>query len=220
MSKPGDAARKRDIELIRLLLLHYQSAPYFQPDMPFTPSEQEIAAILPHLRYEIDQIFVVPHHDKKDWRIRESVYLAMLVHARLLLDFFEHASRKYDDVLCEDFGFKPAPVPLSDSNRRRLNKDIAHLTYSRLRHTPETKTWPWEDILGPIRERAAEFLSHIINNPPQHSAAEELARWKGLHDQITQAGNKSLQPRVVLEISTDTSNTASQALRTIHLGGE
>jgi len=187
--------------------------------MPSTPSQQQIADMLPDLRYEIDQIFVVPDHDENDWRIRESVFLAMLVHARLLLDFFEHTSRERDDVLCADFNFPSAPVPLSSKDRLRLNKDIAHLTYSRLRHTPATKTWPWEDILHPIRERAVAFLLHIITNPPQHGAAEELARWKALHDKITQAGNKSLQPRVVLEISTDTSNTVSPVSMTFHSHG-
>ena len=94
--------------------------------MPSTPSQQQIADMLPDLRYEIDQIFVVPDHDENDWRIRESIFLAMLVHARLLLDFFEHTSRERDDVLCADFNFPSAPVPLSSKDRLRLNKDIAH----------------------------------------------------------------------------------------------
>jgi hypothetical protein len=188
--------------------------------MPFMPSQQQIADMLPHLRYEIDQIFVVPDHDQNDWRIRESVSLAMLVHARLLLDFFEHTSREHDDVLCADFGFQPAPVPLSSSDRLRLNKDIAHLTYSRLRHTPATKTWPLEDILHPIRERAGAFVSHIISSPPQNSAAEELALWKHLHGAITQAANKSLQPTAAaLAFSTASSNTAGPVSVTNRSGG-
>src|SRR5262245_26029491 len=94
---------------------------------PFSPSQQKIAAILPHVRYEIEQIFVAPEHNDSDWHIRESVFLAMLIHARLLLDFFEHVSREKDNVLCSDFGFPPNPVALSESDRERLNKDIAHL---------------------------------------------------------------------------------------------
>jgi hypothetical protein len=188
--------------------------------MPFTPSQQQIADILPHLRYEIYQIFVVPDHDQSDWRIRESVFLAMLVHARLLLDFFEHASRDRDDVLCADFGFQPTPVPLSSSDRLRLNKDIAHLTYSRLRHTRATKTWPLEDIFRPIRQRAAAFVSHIISNPPRDGTAEELAQWKGLNETITQVASKSLRPTAVLfAFSTAGSNTAPPISFTFHSGG-
>jgi hypothetical protein len=188
--------------------------------MTFTPSQQQIADILPHLRYEIEQIFVVPAHDQSDWRARESVFLAMLVHARLLLDFFEHTSRGHDDVLCADFGFLPAPVPQSTGDRLRLNKDIAHLTYSRLRHTPATKSWPLEDILRPIRDRAAAFASHIISNPPAHSTAEELARWRGLYEAFTQAGNKSLKPTAaVTAFSSGSSNTAPQVSITFHSGG-
>src|SRR5438034_1041670 len=146
--------------------------------MAFAPSQQQIAAILPHLRYEIQQTFVVPAHDRNDWHIRESVFLAMLVHARLLLDFFEHTSRDHDDVLCADFGFQPTPVPLSSSDRLRLNKDIAHLTYSRLRHTPETKPWPVADILLPLRDRAVAFASHVVSRPPLNSTADEIEKWR------------------------------------------
>ncbi len=161
--------------------------------MPFTPTSQQIADILPHLRYEIEQTFVVPTHDQNNWHVRESIYLAMLVHARLLLDFFEHSSREHDDVLCADFGFQPSKVPLSNDDRLRLNKDIAHLTYSRLRHTPTTKPWPLADIIGSLRDRAVLFVSLLMSCPPQGCTAEELARWKVLHDAFTQAANKTQQ---------------------------
>ena len=161
--------------------------------MAFSPSKQQIADMLPHLRYEIEQTFIVPAHDQNDWHIRESVFLAMLMHARLLLDFFGHTSREHDDVICADFGFQPAPVSLSNDDRLRLNKDIAHLTYSRLRHTPATKPWPLADILRPLRDRAAAFVSHIVSSPPQTSTTEEIGRWRVLHDAFTQAANKSLQ---------------------------
>jgi hypothetical protein len=188
--------------------------------MAFSPSKQQIADILPHLRYEIEQSFVVPAHDQNDWHIRESVFLAMLVHARLLLDFFEHSPRAHDDVLCADFGFPAAPVPLSSDDRLRLNKDIAHLTYSRLRHTPATKPWPWEAILAPLRERAAAFVLHIVSSPPQGGTDQELAQWRTLLEAFTQTANKPVQPTAAaLFMSTASSNTAPPTSATFHSGG-
>lgn len=179
-------------------------------DMPFQPTNQQIADILSHIRYEIDQILVVPLHDGNDWRIRESVFLAMLVHGRLLLDFFEHTARERDDVLCADFGFEPAKIPLSPHNRARLNKDIAHLTYSRLRHRRDGKAWPVEDILRPIRQRAAKFAAHIVNNPPANISEKEIARWKELHQVLNGAeGNPLPATSPNLGFSTNSSNTAA-----------
>src|SRR5437867_9598318 len=101
-----------------------------------TPSVDQRSEILSHVRYEIEYCFFVPAHNQNDGHVRESVYLAMLVHARILLDFFESTERWRDDVLCSDFGFPPAVVPIDPKERKRFNKDLLHLTYSRLRHTP------------------------------------------------------------------------------------
>jgi hypothetical protein len=152
---------------------------------PFTPKQPDIAAILPHVRYEIEQCFVVPRHDASDHHVRESVFLAILVHARLLLDFFEASSRYRDDVLCSDFGFATSRVPLSVADRTRLNKDIVHLTYSRLRHTPATKPWPVATILGALRPTVVAFIRHVLEHSPSDAQADELANWRTLYDAFT-----------------------------------
>jgi hypothetical protein len=92
-----------------------------------------------------------------------------------------------DDVLCDDFGFKSTSVGISVNARCRLNKDIAHLTYSRLRHTPVTKPWPIPDILDPVRDRSAEFVAHVVNNPPAGCNADEIDRWKDLQRKLTKS---------------------------------
>ena len=152
----------------------------------FYPKDDDLAAILPHIRYEIQQCFVVPTHDTTDSHIRESTFLAMLIHARLLLDFFETKKREHDDVLCSDFDFLTAPVPIEPDDRKRLNKDIAHLTYSRLRHTPATKLWPVESILGSLRPTVVAFIRHVIDHPPKRVQIEELQHWSALYRAFTQ----------------------------------
>ncbi|MGD0814194.1 MAG: hypothetical protein ABSA83_11360 [Verrucomicrobiota bacterium] len=158
---------------------------------PWAPSQQEIADILPHVRYEIEHAFFAPKDVPNDWHIRESLYLAMLMHSRLLLDFFEYThrnpkrGRKKHDVLCDDFHFPSTLVQLSLDAEERLDRDIAHLTYFRLRHTAATKPWPVDDILRPLRDRATDFVAHVIKNPPPTSAPEEIEKWKFLYQKLT-----------------------------------
>lgn len=153
--------------------------------MSASPTDTDCAEILSHVRYEIEQCFVIPKHNEHDWHLKESVFLAILIHARVLLSFFESTDRRLDDVLCSDFGFQTSPVPISPDDRKRFNKDIAHLTYSRLRHTSETKPWPILEILRPLCQRSVAFIAHIVTHPPSGADQEELNQWKGLLQLLT-----------------------------------
>jgi hypothetical protein len=144
------------------------------------PTDIEIAGILSHLRYEIEQCFIIPKHHEHDWHLKESIFLAILIHARVLLAFFESTDRRWDDVLCSDLGFPSSPVPIPPDDRKRFNKDIAHLTYSRLRHTPETKPWPVSKILRPLLDRSVSFIRHILAHPPDGADKQELSNWNAL----------------------------------------
>jgi hypothetical protein len=157
--------------------------------MSAIPTDAQRAGILPHVRYEIEQCFIIPRHHEHDWHLKESVFLAILIHARVLLTFFESTDRRLDDVLCSDFGFPTSAVPISPDDRKRFNKDIAHLTYSRLRHTPETKPWPVLEILRPLCERSVAFMGHVIAKPPPGAAVDELHSWRDLYDLLT--GNRA-----------------------------
>jgi hypothetical protein len=57
--------------------------------MPTNPTETDVADILSHVRYEIEQCFIIPKDHEQDWHLKESVFLAILIHARVLLEFFE-----------------------------------------------------------------------------------------------------------------------------------
>ena len=148
--------------------------------MPNIPSVNDRAQILSHVRYELSQCFIIPARHQSDWHLEESVFLAILIHARILLTFFESSDRRRDDVLCSDFGFPASRIPLSPEARLRFNKDIVHLTYSRLRHTPETKPWPVMEILRPLFDRSVAFMSHVVLNPPAGADPRELDEWKAL----------------------------------------
>jgi hypothetical protein len=153
----------------------------------FHPTADDVAKIMEHVRYEVTQTFVLPPHDGTNDHLRESIFLAILVHARLLLHFFEDKTRRQKDVLCSDFGFPTKPLSLAEKDRERLDKDIVHLTYSRLRHTPQTKPWPLEDILKPLHERVAEFVNHVVTNVPRDCPQTELALWRSLDEAFRNA---------------------------------
>jgi hypothetical protein len=157
------------------------------------PTDAELAGILSHVRYEIEQCFIIPKHHEHDWHLRESIFLAILIHARVLLAFFESTDRRKDDVLCSDFGFPTSPVSIPRDDRKRFNKDIAHLTYSRLRHTPTTKPWPVAEILRPLLHRSVAFISYVISHPPGKADEQELSNWKALLELLD--SNKTVAPQ-------------------------
>lgn len=159
--------------------------------MQHKPSSADRAQILSHVRYEIEQCFVLPAHHQDDWHLKESVFLAILIHARILLSFFESNDRRKDDVLCSDFGFPSRPVPISSEAWLRFNKDMVHLTYSRLRHTPESKPWPVAEILRPLLERTIEFMTHVVSHPPAGANPKELDEWNAILKLLLKAKSKT-----------------------------
>ena len=93
--------------------------------------------------------FVVP---ARAWPLVE----ARLIHIRALLDFFQQEKRRVrkkselDDVLSSDYGFAQCIVGIDKPYKERLNKDLAHLTYSRASRLPSDKPWPRDKVILPI----------------------------------------------------------------------
>jgi hypothetical protein len=152
--------------------------------MTYMPTQQDVANIMEHVRYEISHCFNPPEHDKSDLYVHECVYLAKLIHARQLIKFFgtEKEKRPATDVLCADFNFPVSDVNVAKGDIDRLNRDIAHLTYYRLRHrgAPADKPWPIDRILAPLKGRCAAFVQHVVDNPPSGADPQELAAWREL----------------------------------------
>jgi hypothetical protein len=84
---------------------------------------------------------------------------AFLIHARNIRDFFATPKRpKPDDVLAADFLGRPIRVRLtrlrSPAMRRRLNKQVAHLSYARSRLS---KSWPVGQLMSEINAAMQQF---------------------------------------------------------------
>ena len=131
--------------------------------MTYKPTRQQIIEVFNNsLLYEILFTFGVPIHHTSDYCNWESVNFTRMAHARLLYCFLETpiANRRKDDVLSEDFGYPAAKIPLPPDDEERLNKDLMHLTYSRLRHTPTTRPWP-DSILANLQDPIVGFMRHV-----------------------------------------------------------
>ena len=97
--------------------------------MAYSPKAQELVMALDDLYYETEQLAyttIVPPGSEP--RLDNAILESRLLHVRNLLDFFEHAPGENDDVLVVHHGFVASRVPLEESYRGRLNKDLAHLT--------------------------------------------------------------------------------------------
>src|SRR2546427_591021 len=90
--------------------------------------------------YELLFALGVSKHDPTDYCVWEHLNFSRMGHARALIYFFECAagSKKWsDDLVAEDFGFPSSQIGVSDVDRDRLNKDLFHLSSSRLRHNAQ-----------------------------------------------------------------------------------
>jgi hypothetical protein len=145
------------------------------------PTDQDRIAVLPHVLYELSRVFI--HQGNL---MENEAWLLKLIHGRTMIDFFERpvSARTNDDVLAEDYGFPARPLDMDPELRERINKDLAHLTYSRLRHTAETAPWKlW--LLNPLRARAIEFLEHLVGQTRLHLPDEVQKDCRELHGMLT-----------------------------------
>jgi len=162
----------------------------------FKPTEeQKQLALHDAVFYEILFAFGISAHDETDYCSWEQVNFSRMGHARALYAFFETSiadrdkrrqrQMDYDDVVSEDFGFTASKIQRPD-DRERLNKDLFHLTYARLRHlkVPEDKPWP-DTILGCLHEPCVAFIKHLLNHRSEFGEQDDFTRWEQLLERLT-----------------------------------
>jgi hypothetical protein len=105
------------------------------------------------------------------------------IHARALICFFYAEKPQDDDIIAEDFvsewrTVRPSITQVLEMARKHANKDIAHLSYDRLKVIPEEKPWDFPSIWNKMGEVVEKFLSAI----------PERLMGKDLKDYIEQRG--------------------------------
>ena len=94
------------------------------------------------------------------------------IHVRALIGFFYSENPRNDDIVAEDFfknpndwkSIQPLKTEILDSAKKRADKEVAHLTYTRLDVTPEQKPWEFIKIFDELQVPIKVFLDNVHTN--------------------------------------------------------
>lgn len=141
-----------------------------------------------HIAYEIQMLhhaYILYSKPKinKNHLLRSAFIEVFLLHGRILYHFFyrqkPHKKRckepEKDDVIVEDFlsnksfkSFKRERANKEEIDKifpmKRVNKELAHLSYYRLKKTPKTKQWDINNIYNKISKTVNAFLKNVNLN--------------------------------------------------------
>jgi hypothetical protein len=98
-------------------------------------------------------------------KIKHNAFVeSYLIHARALFLFLTNKERRYpDDVFIKDYGIGPLEVVINPNYKSRLDKDLAHFTYSE-NVKDEQKQWHDKELVYPILLAAKEFIEHVLQH--------------------------------------------------------
>jgi hypothetical protein len=150
-------------------------------------SREELVRMLHHIQYEIRHCMLIPEWRDDAPMLKEAIFLSFFVHARVLIHFFQNTRGRRDDVFSSDFGFPPVKLPLPADVNTRFGKDMMHITWKRLRHTPESKPWPIPETYSAIKPTANAFVDHVLGTFGPELPENEQALWRQLQDLLHKA---------------------------------
>ena len=101
--------------------------------------------------------------------INSALLESFIIHLRVLIDFFYSDSQNKDDIIANDFfsnpddwiKLRPQKTKLLVRSKKRADKEVAHLTYTRLGITPDEKNWYFEDVYKDMQTLVELFLKSI-----------------------------------------------------------
>jgi hypothetical protein len=142
---------------------------------------QQLAKALVHVNYEIDMMTFCfgALHQKPTHHQRNAYLEALTIHVRALLNFLLSDGKK-DDMLASHFVSDNAAYkrdlgelsPALKDLRGRINKHVAHITYTRETIAPEERLWDTHAIFSELAQLVQVFRKHtrsdILLAPPSH----------------------------------------------------
>ncbi len=151
------------------------------------PSQKQKSLALEHICYEIRRLLTwyalrIPAGNLPQSVINDRIEL-ILIHVRNLLDFFEvsRATKairpslaRPDDIVSEDFAFPAQKIPIDPKVKGRIDKEVAHLTYTRCGLSPEEKQWRFDDIVPPLLVVSLSFLRWVLRSTPKKFEPDAL----------------------------------------------
>jgi len=133
--------------------------------------KEELLKISDHIYYEFSMFVSLVLEMTKGYppgTINNAMLQSFALHVRNLIDFLYNDSHNSDDVYAGDFFKDPtrwlsvrkAITPELSKAKKRVNKEVAHLTYSRLKVLPADKKWAFVNLSN---EMIAVFDPFITN---------------------------------------------------------
>jgi hypothetical protein len=166
----------------------------------FIPTDEQLINMLPHIHYEISQmtetlwagasILNDLSGSSCPMQLENALWKSCIIHARVLLDFFEFEKRRsryekeMDDVLSADYGFQSQKVEIAPHYRDRMNKDLAHFTYSKAYRTFTDSLSPVTKVFLPLLQRCALFCEYLISSNLLEHMPEYLLAWETLQERL------------------------------------
>ena len=101
--------------------------------------------------------------------INSALLESFIIHLRVLIDFFCSDSQRDDDIIANDFfndpndwkNLRPQKTKVLERAKICADKEVAHLTYTRLGITPDQKNWYFEEVYNDMRTIFELFLTNI-----------------------------------------------------------
>lgn len=182
------------------------------------PSDEQKRQILhPHVFYTIQQLaslMTIRHPPPFRTALANARVESIATNSRNLLLFFETAEdkRQQDDVLAADFGFEVHEIAIQSKLRSRVNKEVAHLTYSRIEHYQENRRdWQYRKFVPQILDRCADFIAHLLQT--QQLPQDAIRQWRRLMADAEKVANDLRNPNASATML-NISSTASTAVST------
>jgi hypothetical protein len=133
----------------------------------FEPTDTQIDKAIHHVLYEFNMLLFSylslnkfpKKMDDNEKNQFNCLLECFLVHFRAIYFFF-FIQRIKDDVVATDYQIKKFENGLSNESTQLINKNLAHLTYSRL----EKPNWPYQTMTKEITPFILNFLEKIENN--------------------------------------------------------
>lgn len=135
--------------------------------------KNELIEISKHLYYEYSMFIAITEEMITGYPpglINNALLQSFTVHVRNLVDFLYPKDKpQKDDVIAEHFfynsedwlRFRPPITILLKEAKSRTNKEMAHLTYSRLNITPLQKRWAFSNIAINMRDCFDVFIKNV-----------------------------------------------------------
>ncbi len=170
------------------------------------PSDSDLMKSSHNLFYEIWMFYEAAKFLKYDTGMDvalTNVYLeCFTLHGRVLLDFF-YSKPQQDDVVAEHYitNWNEICPDMHDGLKKlsyRVGKEVAHLTYARLKVVPEAKGWDYVAI----EQELQKIINKFFENVPKKLVVDKLFQLKPVDRKVTPVPTTSAIPFYATNTST------------------